>query len=101
MRSRRKTCKRAFYKGRTMYGLISSRSARLVLGFALGLGAVAPWVAAREETIELDKVPKHIRHEIENGTKGGSHVVVILVKDDDLVGPADFADQASSEVHEK
>ncbi len=65
-----------------MYGLISRRSTRWVLGFALGLGAVAPWVAAKEEEVDLDKVPKHIRHEIENGSKGGSHVVVIMVRDE-------------------
>src|SRR5277367_6261641 len=66
-----------------MYGLMKSRSARWMLGFTLGLGAVAPWVAAKEETIEMEKVPKHIRHEIENYAKGGSHIVVIMVREEE------------------
>jgi len=66
-----------------MHGLISSRSARWMLGFALGLGAAAPWVSAKEQTIDLDKVPKHIRHEIEEGTKGGTHLKVIQVVEEE------------------
>jgi hypothetical protein len=65
-----------------MYHLMKGRSARLMLGFALGLGAASPWVGAKEDAVELDKVPKHIRAEIDKGTKGGSHIKVILVTEE-------------------
>jgi hypothetical protein len=45
-----------------------------MLGFALDLGAAAPRAAAKEKTIELDRVPKKIRGEIAQRTKGGSHL---------------------------
>src|SRR5271156_4494994 len=66
-----------------MYRLISTRSARLMLGVALGLGAAAPWAGAKEKTIELDRVPKKIRVEIEAHTKGGSHLTVIQVVEEE------------------
>ncbi len=50
--------------------------------FLLGMGALAAPVFAGEDRVDIDRVPKVVRHEIEAATRDASHIVVIRVSDD-------------------
>ena len=53
------------------------------LALAMGLGTFAAPVRAGEDRVDIDRLPRTVRHEIETATRDGSRVVVIRVSDDD------------------